>query len=75
MEEKISFEEIIKQLELIAQELEKGDLNLDESVTKFEQGMKLSKQCNEILENAEKRINILIKNDDNVTEENFTVQE
>ena len=75
MEEKINFEEIIKQLELIAQELEKGDLNLDESVTKFEQGMKLSKQCNEILENAEKRINILIKNDDNVTEENFTVQE
>ena len=63
MEENISFEEIIKQLEQIAQELEKGDLNLDESVLKFEQGMKLSKQCNTILENAEKRINILIRND------------
>ncbi len=75
MEENISFEEIIKQLEQIAQELEKGDLNLDESVLKFEQGMKLSKQCNTILENAEKRINILIRNDNDVVEDNFTVQE
>lgn len=75
MEENISFEEIIKQLEQIAQELEKGDLNLDESVAKFEQGMKLSKKCNTILENAEKRINILIRNDSDVTEESFTVQE
>ena len=66
---------IIKQLEQIAQELEKGDLNLDESVLKFEQGMKLSKQCNTILENAEKRINILIRNDNDVVEDNFTVQE
>lgn len=75
MEENISFEEIIKQLEQIAQELEKGDLNLDESVAKFEQGMKLSKKCNTILENAEKRINMLIRNDSDVTEESFTVQE
>lgn len=73
MEEKASFEETIKQLELIANELEKGDLNLDESVSKFEQGMKLSKDCSEILENAEKRISILIKKDDVVEEENFNV--
>ena len=68
-----NFEETIKELETIANELEKGDLNLDESVAKFEQGMKLSKMCNDILENAEKRISILIKKDDNVTEENFNV--
>lgn len=69
-----NFEETIKKLEIIANELEKGDLNLDESVAKFEEGMKLSKTCNDILENAEKRISILIKKDDDVTEENFNVE-
>lgn len=69
-----NFEEAIKNLETISQELEKGDLSLDESVLKFEQGMKLSKKCSEILENAEKRISILIKKDDGVEEENFNVE-
>lgn len=74
MDKEANFEETIKQLEVIANELEKGDLNLDESVSKFEQGMKLSKTCSEILENAEKRISILIKKDDGVVEENFNVE-
>lgn len=74
MEKEANFEETIKKLETIANELEKGDLNLDESVAKFEEGMKLSKTCNDILENAEKRISILIKKDDEVTEENFSVE-
>lgn len=69
---KMSFEEAIKQLEQISVELEKGDLNLDASVSKFEEGMKLSKTCSEILENAEKRISILIKTEDGVVEENFS---
>ena len=74
MEKEANFEDTIKLLEVIANELEKGDLNLDESVAKFEQGMKLSKTCSEILENAEKRISILIKKDDEVVEENFNVE-
>lgn len=67
----INFEEAMKKLEEIASELEKNDLDLDASVAKFEEGMKLSKQCSEILENAEKRISILIKTDDGVEEEDF----
>lgn len=74
MDKEANFEETIKQLEQITNELEKGDLNLDESVTKFEQGMKLSKTCSEILENAEKKISILIKKDGEVDEENFNVE-
>ena len=74
MEQETNFEETIKRLEVIANELEKGDLNLDESVSKFEEGMKLSKSCSEILENAEKRISILIKKEDGVTEENFSAE-
>ena len=53
MEEKTSFEENMKKLEEIATELEKGDLDLDTSVSKFEEGMKLSKECSEMLEKAE----------------------
>lgn len=73
--EEINFEEAVKKLEQITAELEKGDLSLDESVKKFEEGIKLSKECNKILEDSEKRINILINNDGNITEENFLPKE
>ena len=53
MEENTSFEDKMKKLEEIALELEKGELNLDDSVSKFEEGMKLSKECNKMLEEAE----------------------
>ena len=42
-----NFEEQMKRLEEIVSELEKGELNLDESVSKFEEGMKIAKQCRE----------------------------
>ena len=73
--EEINFEEAMKKLEQITAELEKGDLSLDEAVKKFEEGIKLSKECNKILEESEKRINILINNDGNITEENFLPKE
>ena len=73
--ENVNFEETIKQLEIIANELEKGDLSLDDSVSKFEEGMILSKQCSKVLEDAEKRISILLKKEeDGIKEENFTVE-
>ena len=72
---KKTFEEQMEALENIVNELEKGDLNLDESVTKFEEGMKLSKECNKILEQAEKKITILLQEDGNVTEEEFKTED
>ena len=75
MSEKGKFEESIEKLEQIANELEKGNLNLDESVSKFEEGMKLSKECTEILEEAEKKISILINDQNGITEENFDTNE
>lgn len=76
MEEKntMKFEETMKQLEQIANELEKGDLNLEESVSRFEQGMKLSKDCNQMLENAEKRITILLQKEGEISEEKFNIE-
>lgn len=70
-EEIINFEDAMKKLEEIANELEKNDLDLDSSVLKFEEGMKLSKQCSKILEEAEKKISILIKTDEGLVEEDF----
>ena len=60
MKEEKNFEELMKDLEEITNKLEKEDLSLDESVDLFEKGMKISKECNEKLEKAEKRITILI---------------
>lgn len=71
----INFEETMQKLEQITAELEKGKLTLDESVKKFEEGIKLSKECNKILEDSEKRINILINEDGNITEDNFLPKE
>lgn len=59
--EENNFEKSMENLENIVTELEKGELNLDESVKKFEEGMKIAKQCNNILENAEKKITILLE--------------
>lgn len=76
MSEDINFEESMKQLEQIANELEKGDLDLDISVKKFEEGMKISRECSDILEKAEKKITMLIKNSNGeLTEENFVQTE
>ena len=71
----MNFEESMKKLETIVTELENGSLNLDESVKKFEEGMKMAKQCNNILEETEKKITILLENDGDLKEENFQTEE
>ncbi len=75
MNKEKSFEEMIDELENIANSLEKDELTLDESVLKFEEGMRLSKECSNILDNAEKRIKILINENDEIHEEDFSANE
>ena len=70
----INFEKSIEEIEKIAEEWESGKLNLDESIKKFEEGMNLSKECSKYLENAEKKITMIINDGDSIKEENF-VQE
>ncbi len=57
------FEETLKRLEEIVGRLEDGDLSIDESLKLFEEGVKLSRQCNRILEDAERRIEVLVKDE------------
>ena len=71
---KDNFEDSMKKLEEIVTELENGNLNLDESVSKFEEGIKIAKQCNNILEDAEKKITILLEKDGELKEEKFEVE-
>ncbi|HXH32067.1 MAG TPA: exodeoxyribonuclease VII small subunit [Bacteriovoracaceae bacterium] len=53
------FEASLKELEKIVRDLESGDVNLDQSIKKFEQGIELYKNCRNTLESAEKKIKIL----------------
>lgn len=71
-----SFEESLDELEKIANNLENGDLGLDEAINEFEKGIKLSKECSEKLDEAEKRINILVQGEnDELKEEKFIQSE
>ena len=71
-----TFEESLNELEKIATNLENGELGLEEAIKKFEKGMKLSKECTEKLDDAEKRINILVQGEDQtLQEENFVAKD
>ena len=69
---KLTFENAMKQLENIVHELESGNLSLDDSIKKFEEGIKLSKFCSAKLDETEKRITTLTKEQDgSITEKPF----
>lgn len=57
----VKFEQAMARLEAIVGELEKGDLPLDESLKIFEEGVRLSKNCLKILEEAERKVEVLVK--------------
>ena len=60
----IKFEKALSRLETIVTELEKGELSLDESLKVFEEGVKLSKTCLKMLDDAEKKVEILVQDKD-----------
>jgi exodeoxyribonuclease VII small subunit len=70
----ISFETGLQQLEGIVKEMESGDLPLERALELFEKGMKLSETCRKQLEEAETRVEILIKRAGQVTAEPFSPQ-
>jgi len=64
MTEEIKFEDALTRLEEIVEELEQGNLSLEESLSAFEEGIKLSRICAKLLNEAERKVEILIKGDD-----------
>lgn len=76
MKDNKTFEESLSELEQIATNLESGNLGLDEAIKEFEKGIKLSKECSQKLDEAEKKINILVQEENGeLKEENFIAEE
>lgn len=76
MPEKKTFEAYMGELTETVRQLENKDNTLDRSLELFEQGMQLTKTCREILDNAQQRVDILLKDPDGaIREENFTAEE
>lgn len=76
MKKEETFEELLERLEDITSKLEKEDnISLEESMKLFEEGIDISKKCNKQIEESEKKISILIRENDEIKEENFTTGE
>jgi exodeoxyribonuclease VII small subunit len=69
------FEECLKRLEEIVEQLEKGDIPLEQSLALFEEGMKLSHSCRGELEAAEGKVEILLKQNGKLQAEPFDLGE
>jgi len=61
---KQTFESSMKRLEAIVRDLESGDLTLDEAMKKFQEGVKLVRLCSQRLDETEKKVSILLKDED-----------
>ena len=67
----MDFEKSLKQLEVLVDKLEKGGLSLEESLKCFEQGVKLTRECRQALQNAEQKISVLSKENGDWVEKNL----
>ncbi|WP_259416195.1 exodeoxyribonuclease VII small subunit [Bacillus toyonensis] len=63
MENKVSFEEAISQLEHLVSKLEQGDVPLEEAISYFKEGMELSKLCDEKLKNVQEQMAVILGED------------
>ena len=69
-----NFETKLEELETITKELEKGELDLNTSIEKFENGINLIKQLNKILDDAQKKITVLINDENEIVEKDFEIE-
>lgn len=65
------FEECLQRLEVIVNDLEKGDVSLDQALQLFDEGVKLSDSCRKELEDAEGKVEILLKRNGKLQPEPF----
>ncbi len=68
---KKTFEDALSRLEEITRDMENGDLSLEDSLKKFDEGIKLAELCNRKLDEAQKKVNILIKKNNKLVEMPF----
>ena len=68
---KIDFEQQLSNLESLVTSLEGGDLTLEESLSSFEQGIKIARECQQALQVAEQRVEVLMKQGDDIVSQPF----
>ena len=61
--QKVTFEEALGKLEQIVEQIESGEIGLEESIARYEDGIKLIKLCRTILDAAEKKIQLLARSE------------
>jgi exodeoxyribonuclease VII small subunit len=62
--QKLTFEQALGRLEKIVEQIESGEIGLEQSIAKYEEGIKLIQQCRTILDAAEKKIQLLAKGEE-----------
>ena len=72
---KEKFEEALERLEDIVRKMEAGDMTLEESLKAFEEGIKLARLCSRRLDEAERRVEILLKQEEELVTRPFKVEE
>jgi len=72
-DEKVSFEEAMQQLEDIVEQLEEGDVPLEEAISIYKKGMELSKLCHDKLRNVEEQLTEILT--ENGKKDSFSIQE
>jgi exodeoxyribonuclease VII small subunit len=75
MAKTVDFEKSLKRLEKIVQELEEGNLSLDEALKRYEEGIGLAKGCSKMLQEAKARVEKLVKKEGVLITEDFQFQD
>jgi exodeoxyribonuclease VII small subunit len=69
------FEQSLQQLETLVEQLEQGDLPIEEALKAFEQGIRLTRDCQTILQQAEQKVQLLTEQDGEIQARDFPEQE
>ena len=67
----LDFEEALTELEVLVEQMEEGDLSLEDSLEAFERGIKLTRECQKHLSEAEKKVKLLVGEGDQLKEVDF----
>ena len=71
MAKELKFEDTMKKLEAIVESLETGGMDVDESLKKYQEGVKLLAICRKRLDDTKRKVEVLIKKGGNITSEPF----
>lgn len=71
----VDFEKQLEQLESLVTALEGGDLSLEDSMKSFEQGIKVARECQQALKDAEQRVEILTRQGDELVSTNYNSED